>query len=167
MLISGREVFNGDGDLQRQYDAFSNAELERIHAAECPYGCGRNCLRIHGYYARCVERRGEVGRVRVMRLSCSRCGRTHALFGLGIVPYSRFLSTECHEAARDPFPFQQPIIDFLARRRRLLSALYALLAIRIGGTPPAEATRALLPRHRLVYLQAAGRTPCHPYTDTT
>ena len=59
MLISGREVFNGDGDLQRQYDAFSNAELERLHAAECPYGCGRNCLRIHGYYARCVERRRD------------------------------------------------------------------------------------------------------------
>jgi len=167
MLISEREVFNGQGDLQRQYDDFSNRELERTHEAECPYGCGRNCMRIHGYYARRVEARGEVFRVRVTRLSCDRCGRTHALFGVGIVPYSRFLSTECHEAARDPFPFGQPILDFLARRRRRLAALYALLAIRIGDTPPPDATRALLPRFRLVFLQTSKRIPCHPYTDTT
>ena len=167
MLISESEVFNADGNLQGQYDAFSNAELERIHAAECPHGCGRNCLRIHGYYARNVERRGLVSRVRITRLSCARCGRTHALFGIGVVPYSRFLSTECHEAARAPFPFQQPILDFLARRKRLISALYALFAIRIGETPPRVGTRALLPKLRLVYLQASKRAPCHPYTDTT
>ena len=167
MLVSDAEVFNAEECLQRQYDEFSDRELGRLHEARCPYGCGRNCLRIHGYYARGVERRGRVSRVRITRLSCSRCGRTHALFGAGIVPYSRFLSTECDEAARDPFPFQSPILDFLARRRRLLSALYALYAIRIGETPPRDATRALLPKLRLVYLQAARRAACHPYTDTT
>lgn len=167
MLVSNAEVFNAEEGLQRQYDEFSDRELGRLHEARCPYGCGRNCLRIHGYYARCVEMRGRVSRVRITRLSCSRCGRTHALFGVGIVPYSRFLSTECNEAARDPFPFQSPILDFLARRRRLLSALYALVGIRVGGAEPARATRALLPGFRLVYLQAPGRRPCHPYTDTT
>ena len=167
MLISDAEVFNGNGNLQRRYDEFSNRELGRIHEARCPNGCGRNCLRIHGYYSRDVEFRGEVARVRVTRLSCDRCGRTHALFGIGIVPHSRFLSTECHEAASDPFPFQQPILDFLARRRRLLSAFYALLRIDPCRTPPAEGTRALLPTHRLVFLQASRKRSCHPYTDTT
>jgi hypothetical protein len=167
MLISEREVFNGSSDLQMQYDDFANAELQRLHLCRCPYGCGLNCLRIHGYYARFVEALGCVSRVRVMRLVCSLCGRTHALFGAGIVPYSRFLSTECHEACRDPFPFQSPILDFLARRRRALSALYSLLGIVIGETPPAQATRALLPRYRLAFLQTSRRAPCHPYTDTT
>ena len=167
MLVSDAEVFNAEEGLQRQYDEFSNTELKRLHLCRCPYGCGLNCLRIHGYYARFVEALGCVSRVRVMRLACSLCGRTHALFGAGIVPYSRFLSTECHEACRDPFPFQSPILDFLARRRRLLSALYALVGIRVGEAEPARATRALLPGFRLVYLQAPGRRPCHPYTDTT
>ena len=167
MLISEREVFNGSSDLQRQYDDFANRELGRLHLCPCPYGCGLNCLRIHGYYARNVEARGEAHRVRIMRLSCDRCGRTHALFGVGVVPYSRFLSTECHEACRDPFPFQQPLLDFAARRKRALAALYAIMGIAVGATPPAEATRALLPGHRLTFLQTSRRAPCHPYTDTT
>ena len=52
MLTSEREVFNGSSDLQRQYDDFANAELRRLHLCRCPCGCGLNCLRIRGYYAR-------------------------------------------------------------------------------------------------------------------
>ena len=167
MLISPKEVFNAEGNLQSQYDDFANRALKELHSAQCPSGCGQNCLRIHAYYTRRAEFRGEARRIRVLRLRCERCGRTHALFGLGIVPYSRFLSTECHEAARDPFWAQQPLLDFLARRRRRLAALHSLLGIALGETPPAEATRALLGRFRLTFLQLPGRAECHPLADTT
>ena len=62
MLISERAVFNGQGTAQQQYDAFSNAELDRIHSARCPHGCGANTLRVHAYYERAIEGRGEAGR---------------------------------------------------------------------------------------------------------
>ena len=167
MLISERAVFNGQGTAQQQYDAFSNAELDRIHSARCPHGCGANTLRVHAYYERAIEVRGEAGRLRVTRVACSACGRTHALFGMGIVPYSRFLATECDEAARDPFPWGQPLIDFLERRRRQLGRFYEFLRIVIGRTPPADATRALIGPFRLAFLQVRGSAPCYPLADTT
>ena len=68
MLISFRPVFNGEGSAQSQYDAFSNGELESLPSRECPICRHRNCLRIHGYYVRLVEVRGDVSRLRVMRL---------------------------------------------------------------------------------------------------
>lgn len=167
MLISFSPVFNGEGSAQSQYDAFSNGELESLPSRECPICRHRNCLRIHGYYGRLVEVRGDVSRLRVTRLSCDMCGRTHALFGAGMIPYSRFLSSECDEAAREPGPFGQPILDFLARRLRLLRSLHRLLGIVVGKTPPAEAARALLRRHNLCFLQSPGRPICHPLADTT
>lgn len=73
---------SNSSDLQRQYDDFANAELQRLHLCRCPYGCGQNCLRIHGYYARNVEARGEVHRVRIMRLSFVSFSRFFASFSV-------------------------------------------------------------------------------------
>lgn len=167
MIVQVGAVFNGCGTPQQQYDRFSNAVLAQIRLFVCPK-CGHgNSLRIHGYYKRWVEIMGEKHRVRITRLSCEHCRKTHAVFGSDIIPYSRFLSTECHRAAADPFGFTDPILRFLGKARRKLRALYAALGIAIGETPPEEASARLVRSHRIAFLQIKWASSCHPLADTT
>lgn len=167
MLISEEAVFNTPGDPQALYDGFANRELTRLHGRACPCCRHRNCLAIHGYYTRRIDHMGSRSRLRVMRLACSSCGRTHALMPSGMVPYSPMTAWEANGAAEDPVGARQEALDFLARARRRLGRLYALLGIEVGRASPPEATRRLLPAYRLVYLQTSRRHPCHPLADTT
>ncbi len=51
--------------------------------------CGHSgCLTIHGYYNRSVKSGTSSIRLKVCRVRCSLCGRTHALMLSSMVPYS-------------------------------------------------------------------------------
>ncbi len=65
-----------------------------------------NCLSIHAYYYRFVKT--PVGKIpiRILRLRCSHCGRTHALISASFIPYTQrsfidtikvFLHVQNHE----------------------------------------------------------------------
>lgn len=89
---------------QKIYDDVINSL--QFHRLTCT--CGRSgCLTIHGYYHRTVKS-GDCGlRLRVCRVICSECGRTHALLLSSIVPYSQIslpdqIDIICHsESDRD------------------------------------------------------------------
>lgn len=47
------------------------------------------CLSIHGYYKRSVKCGDSCLRLRICRVICCECGRTHALLPSSLVPYSQ------------------------------------------------------------------------------
>lgn len=60
----------------------------QFHQLKCT--CGHaGCLSVHGYYYRTVRTSMGKFRLRVCRVICSVCGRTHAILPLSIVPYSQ------------------------------------------------------------------------------
>lgn len=71
---------------QEFYDSVINA-LD-LHQLEC--SCKRRgCLSIHGYYQRSVITDEGKVELRILRVRCSECGKTHALLLLSLVPYSQ------------------------------------------------------------------------------
>ncbi len=68
------------------YDSIVNSL--QLHRLTC--SCGRSgCLEIHGYYKRRVHSTDGSFTLRIQRLRCSECGRTHAILLSSIVPYQQ------------------------------------------------------------------------------
>ena len=71
---------------QFYYDDVVNAiPLDRLRCC-----CGQSgCLIRHAYYTRRIKMKSRVIRIRILRLICKACGRTHALLLSEMVPYSQ------------------------------------------------------------------------------
>lgn len=74
----------------------------QFHSLTCT--CGHSaCLSIHGYYSRSLKTPEGKSTLRICRVICSCCHRTHALLPSSVVPYSQVSMTEhveiisCHE----------------------------------------------------------------------
>lgn len=66
----------------------------QFHSLTCT--CGHSaCLSIHGYYTRSLKTPEGKLPLRICRVICSFCHRTHALLPSSVVPYSQ-VSTEEH-----------------------------------------------------------------------
>lgn len=76
----------GKSISQRYYDEqIEHLPVERIQCA-----CGhRGCLIRHGHYSRTVKSISGTIKLRVLRLKCRCCGRTHAVLPACVVPYSQ------------------------------------------------------------------------------
>lgn len=67
--------------------------------------CGHSgCLSIHGYYKRSVKCGASCLRLRICRVICHECGRTHALLLSSLVPYSQIPTKDqidiiCHSGS--------------------------------------------------------------------
>lgn len=78
---------------QDYYDSVINSL--QMHQIKC--SCGTSgCMNIHGYYKRGVFQPGGVILLRICRVKCSECGRTHALLLSSIVPYDRISLNDQH-----------------------------------------------------------------------
>ena len=72
---------------QDSYDSVINSLP--FHQLKC--SCGHSaCLTIHGYYTRKLFLPEGIISIRICRVKCSECGRTHALILSSMVPYCRF-----------------------------------------------------------------------------
>lgn len=89
---------------QSFYDSVINSI--QFHRLTC--SCGHSsCLSIHGYYKRSVKTPAGSIPIRICRVRCSECGRTHSLLLSSLVPYSQ-IPASCqqqicieYEAGRD------------------------------------------------------------------
>lgn len=71
---------------QSFYDSVFNSL--QLHQLSC--SCGHSaCLSIHAYYYRSVKLQTGMIRLRICRLICSECHKTHAVLLSSIVPYSQ------------------------------------------------------------------------------
>lgn len=78
---------------QEDYDFIINSL--QFHRLVC--SCGKAaCLTIHGYYKRKVRTSSGIVVLKVIRVKCSECGRTHAILLSSIIPYSQIpLKDQC------------------------------------------------------------------------
>ena len=61
-----------------------------LHKLECTCRQKGNLIK-HGYYKRSIKFNGELIPLRILRVRCKSCGKTHAILPDWIVPYSRIL----------------------------------------------------------------------------
>lgn len=70
--------------------SFYDSVINRIQFHQITCTCGHSaCMTIHGYYQRSVKLPAGTSRLRICRVRCSQCGKTHALLLSSIVPYSQ------------------------------------------------------------------------------
>lgn len=73
---------------QKNYKQF--LDTIQFHRLSC--SCGRSgCLIKHAYYERRVKTPDGCITLRILRVICKHCGKTHAVFPEWIVPYSQIL----------------------------------------------------------------------------
>lgn len=83
---------------QKSYDEILDGLA--FHQLVCPC-CGRaGGLTRHGRYVRGIKIEGEFIRLRILRVKCENCGKTHALLPSYIVPYTRIRLEEQLEIVR-------------------------------------------------------------------
>ena len=71
---------------QEIYDRIINS----IHLYSVTCTCGHSgCLTRHAYYSRSIRFRSVLVTLKLLRVKCSRCGRTHAILLSCIIPYSQ------------------------------------------------------------------------------
>lgn len=94
---------------QKDYDDILSSI--QFHQLTCT--CGHSaCLSVHGYYLRGLKTPDGIIRLRICRLRCHECRRTHALLPSLIVPYSQVSA-----------PDQADIIHFFPDKHALRSLL--------------------------------------------
>lgn len=70
--------------------SFYDSVITRIQFHQLACTCGHSaCMTIHGYYYRSIKLPTGTLRLRICRVRCSECGKTHALLLSSIVPYSQ------------------------------------------------------------------------------
>lgn len=85
MITVKCDVFNIS---QESYDDLINSI--GIYRFICP-NCGHADMVIHGYYRRKVKTVKGILKLRIMRVKCKFCGKSHAILLSFIVPYSSIL----------------------------------------------------------------------------
>lgn len=69
-----------------------NNFLQDIEMHQLSCSCGLSgCLIKHGYYNRSIKTSCGIIPLSILRVKCKHCGKTHAIFPVLIVPYSRVL----------------------------------------------------------------------------
>ena len=83
---------------QKSYDlCIFNIQFHQLNCS-----CGHaGCLHIHGYYTRKVKATTESFRLKICRVKCSVCGKTHAILPSSIVPYSQLQLVCCCQIISD------------------------------------------------------------------
>lgn len=90
ILISVRDYNQFSQDY---YDSIINSL--QFHRLKC--SCGHSaCLSIHAYYTRGILLPDGLHRLRICRVRCSECGRTHAILLSSLVPYDRISLIDQH-----------------------------------------------------------------------
>ena len=91
-------VPEGKNISQKKYEEIIDA-LD-FHRLRCPCCAQAGCLKRHGYYTRRVKVGGQWVKLRILRVKCTHCGKTHALLPSYIVPYTQVRLEEQAEIIR-------------------------------------------------------------------
>ncbi|MDE7244578.1 MAG: hypothetical protein K2O18_11495 [Oscillospiraceae bacterium] len=136
----------------------------QLHRLTC--SCGHSaCLRVHAYYHRTLKTPAGPLRMRIMRVICSECGKTHALLPAFIVPYSQTPAPDqaeilrIYEGSRDFSPVMDrcPCIDESCIRSIIRNYLLywkeRLAAYAIPFTPFSSLVSGSFHFHRRQFMQ--------------
>ena len=165
------------------YNQFSQAYYDSIidrlqfHRLSCT--CGRSaCLSVHAYYERGVFRPEGSVPLRICRVRCSECGRTHAILPSSIVPYDRISLSDQQKVIcayndgsdRNAVCEENPSVDEnnvkAVIRRYLLFWLQRLLSESIRLTEIPSLIRDCFSFYSMQFMQIR-RTPCLLFESPT
>lgn len=90
-----------------------------FHQLQCPCCHHSGCLTVHGYYTRHVKASESLNELRICRVICGFCEKTHALLPVSLVPYSQISLSDQHQIItnydekikQDTFLEEHPLID--------------------------------------------------------
>lgn len=149
----------------------------QFHQLTCT--CGHSaCLTIHGYYKRHIKHGDSLMPLRICRVCCSMCRKTHALLPSSIVPYSRVALSEqikiisCHESHEDfsSVMNEHPSIDESNIRyiihQYLCHWLQRLLSAALSFSPQGRLIHGCFSSYNRQFMQIK-RTPNILFLDTT
>lgn len=84
-------------DCNHISQSFYDSVVNSLQFQQLTCSCGHSaCLSVHAYYTRGVKLPSGFLRLRVCRVRCSVCGRTHAVLLSAIVPYSQIDTCDQH-----------------------------------------------------------------------
>ena len=84
--INAFSKYFNKSSFQKTYSSLvSSIDFSKI---VCP--CSSNSWDIHAYYDRNISFCGEKIKVRILRIKCRHCGKTHAVLIEDMIPYSSF-----------------------------------------------------------------------------
>lgn len=79
-----------DRDCNPISQSFYDSVINNLQFHRLTCSCGHSgCLSIHGYYSRSVKIGFDSIKLRICRVRCSECGKTHAILLSSMVPYSQ------------------------------------------------------------------------------
>lgn len=167
----------------KDYNQFSQSYyysmLDRLQFHQLSCTCGHSaCLSVHAYYERGVLLPKGTFSLRICRVRCSECGRTHALLPSSIVPYDRISLSDQHRiicacedgSDRSAVCETNPSVDEnnvkSVIRRYLLFWLQRLLSETISLSEIPRLVHDCFSFYSMQFMQIR-RTPCLLFTSTT
>lgn len=100
MLSNNEPIFNikiteinKEDKIKRKYDNLIDEYYKEINTKEsyeyrCPNCHKKSCIK-HSYYTRTIKIGPIIMDIRILRIKCTECGKTHAIIPMFIVPYKR------------------------------------------------------------------------------
>lgn len=143
-----------------------NDIINRIQFHRLVCSCNRSaCLSIHGYYYRSLKTPSGPVRLRICRVRCSECGRTHALLPSFLVPYSQISTKEqqvicrLYEAGEIPYAICESNSSIDENNVKSVLRSYRsrwkqmLLSLRIGLEPLRELILQCFSNYSVQFMQ--------------
>lgn len=114
MITVNCEKFNPK--IDKSYESWYSKIVNRLNIPMIECSCHqRGTLKIHAYYSRSIKTPFGKVKIRILRVICSFCHRTHAILPMFIVPYSQIqmedqINIILNDLSSDIFQYDE--IDF-------------------------------------------------------
>lgn len=154
--------FENDDELQSKVQSIYNNEIEKINynLTKCDQ-CGQvGNFVIHGYYMRRIRFGRVTITIRLLRVRCKGCKRTHAIMSSDLIPYSSINTEEGYLVLRSPSINQtdpnisyETIINVHNRYRKRFKELFVMFNLSVVKDTIINITKKLIDEIKLTFLQ--------------
>lgn len=105
-----------DADALFKFRSFYFKLVNSIDFSDIECDCGSHCWKTHGYYSRyCTFLKRRI-RVKIVRLICGVCGKTHALLIDDMIPYSTLSYEEIISNMNDDYTIDDSHHQYLINK---------------------------------------------------
>ena len=107
---------NAEKEAQDEYDkAIKHTNFDFIYCPDCKHLVKTE---IKGYYYRYIFFGYQRVRIKILRIKCTECGKTHAVFFLDFVPWYGLISYQCQSLIKNNYDDEYIQEDVLQRLRK-------------------------------------------------
>lgn len=108
LILKKINTFDKNNEItQEVYDAY----IDQLDLDQLKCSCQHDhCLSKHAYYHRKIKSCSGTFSLRVLRVKCSHCNRTHAILLSSIIPYSQILFKQLLLILKNPMHALDPLM---------------------------------------------------------